>query len=120
MCLSRKPPRKMIHRPVMRMTPLDGPVEMTSLDFLGPLPTTSSVNEHIAFVTDPCSRRASTYPVSAPAFPALGASSILMNVLIAKQVSPKSLLMDRGCQFCCEPSRAVREAMGIGTLTRSS
>ena len=79
MCQARKYPRRMDRWPVINISQPDGPGEAMSLDYFGPLPTTSSGNKYILLITDRFSRRSAMYSVSASEFSALGTANSLVN-----------------------------------------
>ena len=120
MCQARKSPRMCVHWPVINIPLPDGPGEAISLDYFGPLPTTSDGNKYILLITDRFSRRASMYAVCAAQFTAVGTADIVVNDYIPKWGCPKSLLSDNGRQFCSELSSAVCRMMGIRKLTTSA
>ena len=120
MCQARKSPRTCVRWPVVTIPLPDGPGEAISLDYFGPLPTTSDGNKHILLITDRFSRRASMYAVCAAKFTARGTADILVNDYIPKWGCPKSLLTDNGRQFCSELSSALCRLLGIRKLTTSA
>lgn len=103
-----------VRSPVINIPLPDIPGEAMSLDYFGPLPTTSDRNEHILLITD-CfiSRRASMYAVCIAQFTALGTADILVNDCIPNWGCSKSLLTDNGMQLCSGLSSAVRRMLGI-------
>lgn len=120
LCQARKSPRMCVRWPVITIPLPDGPGEAISLDYFGPLPTTSDGNKHILLITDRFSRRASMYAVCAAKFTAVGTADILVNDYIPKWGCPRSVLTDNGRQFCSELSSAVCRMMGIRKLTTSA
>ena len=64
-----------------------GPGEAISLDYFGPLPTTSDGRKHILLITDRFSRRAAMYAVTATEFSAAGTADILVNDCIPMGLS---------------------------------
>ena len=83
-CQARKAPRKSVRWPVISIPLPNGPGEAISLDYFGPLPTTSNGCKHILLITDRFSRRASMYAVTASEFTAAGTADILVNDHIPK------------------------------------
>ena len=85
-CQARKAPRKSVRRPVISIPLPNGPGEAISLDYFGPLPTTSNGCKHILLITDRFSCRASMYAVTASEFTVAGTADILVNDYIQQSI----------------------------------
>ena len=119
-CQARKTSRHTVRWPVIKMPLPNGPGEVVSVDFFGPLPITAQGNQHILLFTDRFSRRAVMHPTTAAEFTAAGVAHVLVDKYIPTWGCPRKLLSDNGKQFCSELTREVCRLLGVKKLATSS
>ena len=120
MCQARKTSRQTVRWPTLTIALPSGPGVAISIDYFGPLPTTSRGNSYIVFLIDRFSRRANMYAVTDAEFTAEGTADILVNKYITVWGCPTSILSDNGEQFCSKLSAAVYELLKVRKIATSA
>ena len=119
-CQARKSSRQTVRWPTLSMPLPNGPGEVVSFDYFGPLPVTALGSAYILLFTDRFSRHASMHAVTAAEFTAVGTARILVDQYMIRWGCPIQLLSDNGKQFCADVSKEVYRLMGIRKLTTSA
>ena len=119
-CQARKTSCQTIRWPTLSIPLPNGPGISVSVDYFGPLPITVRGKSYILLFTDPFSRRADMFTVTAAEFTAEGTANILVNRFIPLWGCPSTLLSDNGLQFCAQLTTAVYKLMGMHKLTTSA
>ena len=111
-CQALKTSRQTVRWPVISMPLPNGPGEVISWDYFGPLPLTESGNKYILFFTDRFSRHATMYAVSESNYIAEGTANILVYKYMPHWGVPRKLLSDNGPHFSGKLSAAVCTLLG--------
>ena len=119
-CQARKTPRQTVRWPTLSLPLPNGPGEVVSCDYFGPLPLTPRGNLHMLAYSDRFSRHIALYPVSAANFTAAGTANIFVNHYIPSWGCPARLLSDNGSQFSSDLSQAIYKLLGTTKLHTSS
>ena len=106
-CQARKTSRQTVRWPILPIPLPNSPGISVSVDYFGPLPTTTRGNSYILLFTDRFSRRADMFAVTAAEFAAEGTANILVNRYIPLWGCSSTLLSDNGPQFCTQLATAV-------------
>ena len=119
-CQARKTSHQTVRWPVLPIPLPNSPGVAVSVDYFGPLPTTTRGNSYILLFTDCFSRRADMFAVTTAELTAEGTENILVNRSIPLWGCPSTLLSDNGPQFCARLATAVYKLLGVHKLTTSA
>ena len=87
------------------------PLERIHIDFLGPLPTSDSGNNHVLVISDSFTKWVELIPL--PSQNAEETAKALVNQFIARLGCPLSILSDQGRNFESDLFKAICELLGI-------
>lgn len=108
-------------RPVGKLQPIEPPTgiwELIGLDFVGPVPQSSSGNKYILVCTDYLSKYAVTQAV--PNCTADTAARFLVEKAILQYGVPKQVITDRGTHFMASVFQAVAARCGCAHTTTTT
>ena len=106
-CAIKKIPRGKRKAPLLPI-PVEGAFDRVAVDALGPFPATNDGNRYILVFSDYYTRLPEAFAV--PSIDAPRVANILVNDILARHDSPRTLLSDRGSNFL---SSVVKEVCKI-------
>ena len=109
LCAQRKDPKNRKHAPLKPIEVL-GPLELVGIDYIGPLPVTSSGNKYVLTMQDQFSRWPAAYAV-----PEISAETTVdcIEKFAGDYGYPGTILSDRGSNFMSSTFRRACKKMGI-------
>ncbi|CAF1570065.1 unnamed protein product [Adineta ricciae] len=113
-CLQFKIDRKKQTGTLQPIDPPTGILDLIGLDFVGPVPSSSSGNKYILVCTDYLSRYAITQ--ATPNCTAETAAKFLVQNVVLQYGVPKQVLTDRGTHFMANVFEAIASRCGIHHL----
>lgn len=116
-CSMRKTPRTNLKAPLLPI-PVDGAFDRVVVDVIGPLRKTERGNRYILVFTDYLTRWPEAFPI--PNMDAGTVARILVDEIISRHGSPRTLLSDRGTNFLSSLIQEVCKIFRIQKLTSSS
>ena len=116
-CSMRKTPRTNLKAPLLPI-PVDGAFDRVVVDVIGPLRKTERGNRYILVFTDYLTRWPEAFPI--PNMDAGTVARILVDEIISRHGSPRTLLSDRGTNFLSSLIQEVCKIFRIQKLNSSS
>ena len=107
-CAMKKVPRGKRKAPLLPI-PVDGAFDRVAVDALGPFPATNDGNRYILVFSDYYTRWPEAFAV--PSIEAPRVANILVNEILARHGSPRTLLSDRGSNFLSSVVKEVSKIM---------
>ena len=112
-CAMRKRPRNHHKAPLLPI-PVQGPFDRLAMDILGPLPTTHDGNRYILVFSDYYTRWPEAYAL--PSIEASRIAQLLVDEILARHSTPRTLLSDRGSNFLSSVIQSVCKIMNTRRL----
>ena len=112
-CAMRKRPRHHHKAPLLPI-PVQGPFDRLAMDILGPLPTTHDGNRYILVFSDYYTRWPEAYAL--PSIEAPRIAQLLVDEILARHSTPRTLLSDRGSNFLASVVQSVCQIMNTRRL----
>ena len=116
-CGMKKMPRNKHKAPLLPI-PVDGAFDRVAMDTLGPFPVTNSGNQYVFVFTDYYTRWPEAFTLPSTEAPHI--VWLLVNEILARHGSPRTLLSDRGANFLSAVVREVSHLMNTKRLHTTS
>ena len=116
-CAMKKMPRNKHKAPLLPI-PVDGAFDRVAMDILGPFPVTNSGNRYIIVFSDYYTRWPEAFAL--PSTEASRIAWLLVNEILARHGSPRTLLSDRGANFLSAVVKEVSHLLNTKRLHTTS
>ena len=116
-CAMKKMPRNKHKAPLLPI-PVDGAFDRVAMDILGPFPVTNSGNRYVIVFTDYYTRWPEAFALPSTEAPRI--AWLLVNEILARHGSPRTLLSDRGANFLSAVVKEVSHLINTKRLRTTS